>query len=50
LRTARKSVGGLDNSSEGGCGGAMVAHAMLNSSAAIAGSAFRASFMQKKTD
>jgi hypothetical protein len=33
LRVARKSEGGLGNSSDGGCGGAIVAHAVSISDA-----------------
>jgi hypothetical protein len=47
LRTARKSAGGFGNFSDGGFGGAMLAHAVRNSGAAIA-SAFRAGIMLRK--
>jgi len=52
LRAARKSVGALGNSSDGGCGGPIVAHAVnvtVNVSALRAGkSVSRQRLMQKK--
>ena len=36
LRSARKSDGGLGKSSDGGCGGAMLAHAVISNDAAKA--------------
>lgn len=51
LRIARKSEGGFGNSSEGGCGGPIVAHAVNISGAPRASKNFGvARFMRKKTD
>ena len=51
LRVARKSEGGFGNSSEGGCGGPMVAHA-VNISGVIRANknVGMERFMRKKTD
>jgi hypothetical protein len=51
FRIARKSEGGFGNSSEGGCGGPIVAHAVNISGAPRARKNFgEAHFMRKKTD
>jgi hypothetical protein len=47
LRAARKSVGGLGNSSDGGRGGPIAAHP-ANTSGASATTSFLASLMRKK--
>jgi hypothetical protein len=51
LRVARKSVGGLGNSSDGGCGGAIEAHAVKISGAPTANKNFGIErLMRKNTD
>jgi hypothetical protein len=51
LRVARKSEGGFGNSSEGGCGGPIVAHAVNISGALRANkNVGMERFMRKKTD
>jgi uncharacterized membrane protein len=51
LRTARRSVGGLGSSSEGGCGGPIVAHAAIINGALRPNQRVSVKrLMQKKTD
>jgi hypothetical protein len=51
LRTARKSKGGFGNSSDGGCGGPIEAHAVIITAAPTAISSLpKRIFIQKKTD
>jgi hypothetical protein len=51
LRVARKSVGGFGKSSDGGCGGPIVAHAVNMTEAHRASKPFVVGrFMRKKTD
>jgi hypothetical protein len=51
LRVARRSEGAFGNSSDGGCGGVIVAHAVNISGAPTASKNFRIKrVMRKKTD
>jgi len=51
LRTARKSEGGFGNSSDGGCGGPIVAHAVrINGAPTASRSVSVDHLMQKNTD
>jgi hypothetical protein len=50
LRTARRSAGGFGNSSDGGCGGPIVAHAVNKAGAAKTKIVEAEHLMRKKPD